>query len=160
MSLMARPTDDGALGRSRSSASDRLACRDRAGVQRHVSHAQSADRNFHLAAAAGSRQADPAKQAQRDRPQLMPSLLHRGVAECLGTAFLLAAVVGSGIMAQRLAAGNDALALLCNTLPTGAILTILILTFGSSSGAHFNPAVSVAFALRGEITWRDAACYI
>ena len=90
----------------------------------------------------------------------MPSLLHRGVAECLGTAFLLAAVVGSGIMAQRLAGGNDALALLCNTLPTGAILTVLILTFGPLSGAHFNPAVSIAFALRGEIKWWDAAYYI
>jgi glycerol uptake facilitator-like aquaporin len=90
----------------------------------------------------------------------MPSLLRRGVAECLGTAFLLAAVVGSGIMAQRLAGGNDALALLCNTLPTGAILTVLILTFGPLSGAHFNPAVSIAFALRGEIKLRDAAYYI
>ena len=90
----------------------------------------------------------------------MPSLLHRGVAECLGTAFLLAAVVGSGIMAQRLAGGNAALALLCNTLPTGAILTVLILTFGPLSGAHFNPAVSIAFALRGEIKWQDTAYYI
>jgi glycerol uptake facilitator-like aquaporin len=90
----------------------------------------------------------------------MPSLFHRGVAECLGTAFLLAAVVGSGIIAQRLAGGNEALALLCNTLPTGAILTVLILTFGPLSGAHFNPAVSIAFALRGEINWQDAACYI
>ena len=90
----------------------------------------------------------------------MPPLLHRGVAECLGTAFLLAAVVGSGIMAQRLAGGNAALALLCNTLPTGAILTVLILTFGPLSGAHFNPAVSMAFALRGEIKWPDAAYYI
>jgi len=90
----------------------------------------------------------------------MPSLLHRGVAECLGTAFLLAAVVGSGIMAQRLAGGNDALALLCNTLPTGAILTVLILTFGPVSGAHFNPAVSIAFALRGEVKWQGAAYYI
>jgi glycerol uptake facilitator-like aquaporin len=90
----------------------------------------------------------------------MPSLLHRVAAECLGAAFLLAAVVGSGIMAQRLAGGNDALALLCNTLPTGAILTVLILTFGPLSGAHFNPAVSLAFALRREMTWRDAAHYI
>ena len=90
----------------------------------------------------------------------MPSLLHRSVAECLGTAFLLAAVVGSGIMAQRLAGGNDALALLCNTLPTGAILTVLILTFGPLSGAHFNPAVSLAFALRRELRWRDTTYYI
>jgi glycerol uptake facilitator-like aquaporin len=90
----------------------------------------------------------------------MPSLFRRCVAECLGAAFLLAAVVGSGIMAQRLAGGNHALALLCNTLPTGAILTVLILTFGPLSGAHFNPAVSLAVALRREMAWRDAAAYI
>jgi glycerol uptake facilitator-like aquaporin len=90
----------------------------------------------------------------------MPSLLRRCVAECLGAAFLLAVVVGSGIMAQRLAGGNEALALLCNTLPTGAILTVLILTFGPLSGAHFNPAVSLAFALRREMIWRDAASSI
>lgn len=89
----------------------------------------------------------------------MPSLAQRGVAECLGTAFLLAAVVGSGIMAAKLAGGNGALALLCNTLPTGAILTVLILTFGPLSGAHFNPAVSVAFALRRELPWPEAAVY-
>jgi glycerol uptake facilitator-like aquaporin len=84
----------------------------------------------------------------------------RAVAEALGTAFLLAAVVGSGIMALRLAGGNDALALLCNTLPTGAILTVLILTFGPISGAHFNPAVSLAFALRGELPWRLVGVYV
>jgi glycerol uptake facilitator-like aquaporin len=88
------------------------------------------------------------------------SLAQRGVAECLGTAFLLAAVVGSGIMAARLAGGNNALALLCNTLPTGAILAVLILTFGPISGAHFNPAVSIAFALRRELSWPDALTYI
>src|SRR6202021_1475293 len=101
-----------------------------------------------------------AKQAQRYRPRLMPSLAQRGVAECLGTAFLLAGVVGSGIMAARLAGGNGALALLCNTLPTGAILTVLILTFGPLSGAQFNPAVSIAFALRREISWPEAAAYV
>ena len=88
------------------------------------------------------------------------SLAQRTVAECLGTAFLLAAVVGSGIMAARLAGGNGALALLCNTLPTGAILTVLILTFGPISGAHFNPAVSAAMALRGELAARSTAIYI
>jgi glycerol uptake facilitator-like aquaporin len=67
----------------------------------------------------------------------MPALLQRAFCEWLGTAFLLAAVVGSGIMAQKLA-GDAALALLCNTLPTGAILTVLILVFGPLSGAHFN----------------------
>jgi glycerol uptake facilitator-like aquaporin len=90
----------------------------------------------------------------------MPSLAQRTMAEFLGTAFLLAAVVGSGIMAQRLAGGNVALALLCNTLATGAILPVIILMFGSVSGAHFNPAVSVAFALRGELSWQVALLYV
>jgi glycerol uptake facilitator-like aquaporin len=90
----------------------------------------------------------------------MPNFMRRLVCEGLGTAFLLAAVVGSGIMAQKLSGGNDALALLCNTLPTGAILVVLILIFGPLSGAHFNPAVSVAFALRRELAWPDAAAYV
>jgi len=86
--------------------------------------------------------------------------VRRIVAEFLGTAFLLAAVVGSGIMAAKLADGNGALALLCTTLPTGAILAVLILTFGPVSGAHFNPAVSIALALRREVHWRIAGLYI
>ena len=91
----------------------------------------------------------------------MPSLAQRSVAECLGTAFLLAGVVGSGIMAAKLAGGNGALALLCNTLPTGAILTVLILTFGPISGAHFNPAVSIALGAAPRVAGRsDAAIYI
>jgi glycerol uptake facilitator-like aquaporin len=90
----------------------------------------------------------------------MPSLGRRLVAEWLGTAFLLAAVVGSGIMAQKLAGGNVALALLCNTIPTGAILVVLILVFGPLSGAHFNPAVTLALACRGELPWGIAGFYI
>jgi glycerol uptake facilitator-like aquaporin len=90
----------------------------------------------------------------------MPSLAQRAVSECLGTAFLLAAVVGSGIMAAKLAGGNDAIALLCNTLPTGTILVVLISIFGPLSGAHFNPAVSLAFALRGVFPWRVAGLYV
>jgi glycerol uptake facilitator-like aquaporin len=90
----------------------------------------------------------------------MPPLSQRAFVEGLGAAFLLAAVVGSGTMAQRLSGGNDALALLGNTLPTGAILVVLILVFGPLSGAHFNPAVSIAAALRRELPWRDAATYI
>ncbi|MGB6466573.1 MAG: aquaporin, partial [Xanthobacteraceae bacterium] len=82
------------------------------------------------------------------------------VAEALGTAFLLAAVVGSGIMAAKLSGGNAALALLCNTLPTGAILTVLILMLGPTSGAHFNPAVSIGFALRGELPAKALLLYI
>jgi glycerol uptake facilitator-like aquaporin len=90
----------------------------------------------------------------------MPQTSQRAVAEFLGTAFLLMTVIGSGIMAQRLSGGNDALALLGNTLPTGAILVVLILIFGPVSGAHFNPAVTLAFALRAEIAWWLAALYI
>ena len=89
----------------------------------------------------------------------MPALPQRAFCEWLGTAFLLAAVVGSGIMAQKLA-GDDAIALLCNTLPTGAILAVLILVFGPLSGAHFNPAVSIGFALRSELPWSETGIYV
>ncbi|MBS0251496.1 MAG: aquaporin family protein [Proteobacteria bacterium] len=81
-------------------------------------------------------------------------------AEFLGTAILLATVIGSGIMGAKLSAGNDALALLGNTLPTGAILVVLITVFGPVSGAHFNPAVSGVFCLRGGISFRLALLYI
>lgn len=81
------------------------------------------------------------------------------VAESVGTALLLAAVVGSGIMGERLAGGNVAMALLANTLATGATLVALILTFGPISGAHFNPAVSFADASQGGLTWRRASAY-
>jgi glycerol uptake facilitator-like aquaporin len=78
----------------------------------------------------------------------------------VGTALLLAAVVGSGIMGERLAAGNVAVALLANTLATGAALVALILTFGPISGAHLNPVVTLCFAWRGEGSWREAPGYI
>lgn len=81
-------------------------------------------------------------------------------AEALGTGFLLATVVGSGIMAEDLAGGNVAIALLGNTIPTGAILMVIILVFGPLSGAHFNPAVTLSFALRREISPRDAGLYV
>ncbi len=84
----------------------------------------------------------------------------RLVAEFLGTAFLVAAVVGSGIMAERLANGNGALALLANTIATGVALVALILTFGPISGAHLNPVVSLADAIEGGIDWSDALAYI
>ncbi len=87
-------------------------------------------------------------------------LPRRLLAEGLGTAFLLATVVGSGIMGESLAGGNVALALLGNTIATGAILVVLILVFGAVSGAHFNPAVTLAFALRGAVTWRVAGGYV
>lgn len=87
------------------------------------------------------------------------SLLKRLVAEFLGTAFLVAAVVGSGIMAERLAGGNVALTLLANTIATGAALVALILTFGPISGAHFNPVVSLADAMEGGLAWAETLPY-
>jgi glycerol uptake facilitator-like aquaporin len=87
-------------------------------------------------------------------------LARRLLAEYLGTGFLLATIVGSGIMGVSLAGGNVALALLGNTLPTGAMLVVLILIFGPLSGAHMNPAVSLAFALRRELSWRDFIGYV
>jgi len=89
-----------------------------------------------------------------------PDLSRRLVAEAIGTAFLLATVVGSGIMAERLAGGNVAIALLGNTLATGAILMVLILIFGPISGAHFNPAVTLSFLIRREITAAHAGIYV
>jgi glycerol uptake facilitator-like aquaporin len=91
----------------------------------------------------------------------MTSLLSRRIAaEFLGTAFLVAAVVGSGIMGERLAGGNVAIALLANTIATGAALLALILTFGSISGAHLNPAVTLADAIESGIPWQEAPMYI
>lgn len=87
------------------------------------------------------------------------TLAKRAAAEFIGTAFLVAAVVGSGIMAEKLAGGNAALALLCNTIATGAALVCLILTFGPISGAHFNPAVTVAEAMEGGIGWKQVPAY-
>jgi glycerol uptake facilitator-like aquaporin len=84
----------------------------------------------------------------------------RVAAEALGTGLLVATVVGSGIMAERLAGGNQAIALLGNTIPTGAILVVLITILGPLSGAHFNPAVTLVFASRGEFAWREVALYI
>jgi glycerol uptake facilitator-like aquaporin len=89
-----------------------------------------------------------------------PRLGRRLAGEALGTAFLLAAVVGSGIMGERLAGGNVAIALLANTVATGAALAALILTFGSISGAHFNPAVTLADAWQGGLPWRDVPGYV
>ncbi len=88
-----------------------------------------------------------------------PSFVRRLAAEALGTALLLATVVGSGIMAERLAGGNTAIALLGNTLATGAILFVLIGALGPVSGAHFNPAVTVSFLLQRKIAWRPALLY-
>jgi glycerol uptake facilitator-like aquaporin len=89
-----------------------------------------------------------------------PNLERRAVSELVGTAFLLAAVVGSGIMGERLAAGNVAIALLANTVATGAALVALILTFGPISGAHLNPAVTLVEAWQGGFQWRDVPIYL
>ena len=86
-------------------------------------------------------------------------LIKRLAAECLGTVLLVATVVGSGIMGEKLAGGNVALALLGNTLPTGAILVVLILALGPISGAHFNPAVSLVMGLRKAHPWREFLPY-
>jgi glycerol uptake facilitator-like aquaporin len=88
-----------------------------------------------------------------------PNLRRRLSAEFLGTLLLVATVVGSGIMAERLAGGNVALALLANTIATGAALVALILTFGPISGAHFNPVVSVADAIEGGLSWAETSAY-
>jgi glycerol uptake facilitator-like aquaporin len=97
-----------------------------------------------------------AQQGQEKRLELA----RRATAEGVGTALLLAAVVGSGIMGERLAGGNVAIALLANTIATGAALVALILTFGSISGAHFNPVVTLADASQGGIAWRAVPWYI
>ena len=91
---------------------------------------------------------------------MIANLSRRVAAEAIGTAFLLAAVVGSGIMGERLAAGNVAITLLANSIATGAALAALILTFGPISGAHFNPAVTISRAAQRELTWRDTGAYV
>ncbi len=88
------------------------------------------------------------------------TLGRRLTAEALGTAFLLATVIGSGIMGERLAGGNVAIALLANAIATGAVLIVLIQCFGTVSGAHFNPVVTLVMALQRGISWRDAGAYI
>ena len=90
----------------------------------------------------------------------MQDLRRRLAAEFLGTALLLAAVVGSGIMAERLAGGNVAVALLANAVATGAALVVLITVLGPISGAHFNPCVTLLMAMRGEMNWKQAALYV
>jgi glycerol uptake facilitator-like aquaporin len=105
------------------------------------------------------RDAEPAD-ASLEPPLELFGLPHRLAAEALGTALLLAIVIGSGIMGQRLSGGNDAIALLGNTLATGAGLVVLIAVLGPISGAHFNPAVTLAFAIRREIAWPLAAAYV
>jgi len=91
---------------------------------------------------------------------MMTSLARRAAAEFLGTGFLVAAVVGSGIMGERLANGNAAIALLANTIATGAALVALIITFGPVSGAHFNPVITFAEALERRFSWSEVPLYL
>jgi glycerol uptake facilitator-like aquaporin len=91
---------------------------------------------------------------------MKPSLSKRIVAEALGTGLLVSAVIGSGIMGERLAGGNVAIALLANTIATGAALVALILTFGPISGAHFNPAITIADAIEHGLPWRETPMYV
>jgi glycerol uptake facilitator-like aquaporin len=91
---------------------------------------------------------------------MSPDLIKRVVAEAVGTAGLVAAVVGSGIMGERLSAGNVAIALLANTIATGATLAALILAFAPVSGANFNPVVTLSFAFQSDMTWREVAAYL
>jgi glycerol uptake facilitator-like aquaporin len=103
---------------------------------------------------------DASAQATLDPSQAPFDPIRRLAAEALGAALLLAIVVGSGIMGERLAGGNGAVALLGNTLATGAGLVVLITVLGPVSGAHFNPVVTAVFAARGELSWRLAAGYV
>jgi len=91
---------------------------------------------------------------------LQINLIRRAISEGLGTAFLLAAIIGSGIMGERLADGNTAVALLANTIAIGAALVCLISTFAPISGAHFNPVVTLSDVFQGRLIWRDAFVYI
>ena len=101
----------------------------------------------------------PPDRSPTEQPPSEPPLTHRLAAEGLGAFFLFATVIGSGIMAERLAGGNVAIALLANSLATGAMLFVLITMLGPISGAHMNPAVSLVAASRRELAWTDAAAY-
>jgi glycerol uptake facilitator-like aquaporin len=105
----------------------------------------------------------PAARREASDPSTRPgenNQLRSVIAECVGTLFLLAAVVGSGIMAERLSGGNNAIALLANTIATGGALVALILTFGPVSGAHFNPAVTLADASQRGLRWSLVPAYV
>src|SRR5262249_54563327 len=101
-----------------------------------------------------------AERNQENRRPMKFNLRAQLLAEFLGTAFLLATVVGSGIMGERLAGGNVAIALLVNSLATGAILVVLVLSLGPISGAHFNPAVTLGMAWAGDFAWTRVVPYL
>src|SRR6267378_1930779 len=155
-------------GGARSHAAERVpaAGRPQERADRRVAQARNVD-VLRAHAAGGPALPSPARGAgsrlgglPMSAPIEQPTLARRLVAEGLGTTLLLATVVGSGIMGERLAGGNVAMALLANALATGAGLLALILMLGSISGAHFNPAVTLADAALGGLRWRDAAGYL
>src|SRR5215471_11579059 len=142
---MAGSADDCALGAPGPRGGRGQRGRKASRVRGHVANAAQPDRLVREPAARIARQALVAEQSARNRARfgVNSSTARQFAAEAIGTALLVATVVGSGIMAERLAGGNTALALLGNTLSTGCILIVLILVFGPISGAHFNPAVSI-----------------
>src|ERR1700723_1031324 len=160
MPYLARPAHDRTLGSSRPSGDYRHARRNRARFQRHFRNARPQNSPVSQPSARQSQFARDKKRNRPHRARVMPSLPRRIVSEFFGTGFLVAAVVGSGIMGERLAGGNVAVALLANTIATGAALAALILTFGPISGAHLNPAVTVADAIERGVSWTVAAYYV
>src|SRR5258707_11271755 len=168
---MARPADDGALGHRGSGRGRGQRYREGGRLRHRLPVSEKPHRRVHKPAAAQHRSSLPRHQAARYRPhgrrvirsgegRLMPpfDLSRRLAAEALGTALLVATVVGSGIMAETLTR-DVALALLGNTLPTGAILVVLITILGPISGAHFNPAVSLVFVLKRELSVSEGLLY-
>src|SRR5208282_3964356 len=129
-------------------------------LSRCLPDSRSQDQSLSLFAARESRPSGDQGGSRPHRGKMKSNLRARIAAEFLGTAFLVAAVVGSGIMAEGLAAGNVALALLANSIATGAALVALILTFGPISGAHLNPVVSFADAMEGGLAWSETLPYI
>ena len=167
LSGLAGPTDKCALGAAGPVAGGRQRSGTTSCLCRHAPHAQSAHQHLRKLAVGIPRQTVSQATARRDRSGHAGHVARKGLtlmathstgrrlgAEFLGTAFLLATVIGSGIMGERLSGGNVALALLGNTIPTGAILVVLITMLGPISGAHFNPAVTGVFWLRE----RDRHC--
>src|SRR5262249_9732277 len=151
-----------ALGAPRSRGGRRQRGRKASRVRGHAADAAQPDRPVREPTVRIARQALVAEQAARDRPRLYvnESTARQFASAAIGTALLLATVVGSGIMAERLAGGNTALALLGNTLSTGCMLAVLILVFGPISGAHFNPAVTLVFAALRELSLERLVSYV
>src|SRR6202167_2306212 len=157
---MAGAADDCALGHARPSGGERHGGASGEGFSRCVLSVGSKDHPLRRFAALYAGWPLAEERNRRHRTTMNFDLRSRAAAEFLGTALLLAAVVGSGIMGERLAGGKVAIALLANTLATGAMLVALILTFGPISGAHFNPAVTLADASQGGLAWREVPLYI